>query len=71
MVLRGPRTVHIITYRCESCGAEHTRAAGMTTDGMCKSCGWPMRINDMFADRRIVSVPVQSDRRDLVEPEAA
>ena len=64
--------MHIVTYTCESCGAEHTCAAGMRTDGMCKACGYPMRINDFFGDRRIVSVPVRFDRRtDLGEAEAA
>ena len=63
--------VHIITYTCEQCGAEHTRRAGVTTDGMCRSCGFPMRINDMFSDRRIVSVPVRFDRRDEPHRKAA
>ena len=65
-------TVHIVKYTCESCGAEHTRSAGMHTDGMCKVCGFPMRINDLFGDRRIASVPVTLDRRiELGEAEAA
>ena len=63
--------MHIITYTCESCGAEHVRHAGVTTDGMCAICGFPMRINDMFSDRRIVSVPVLHDRRAVERPEAA
>jgi len=63
--------VHIITYTCENCGADQTRPAGAGTDGMCQSCGYPMRIDDMFSDRRRLSVPVLFERRELARPEAA
>ena len=66
-----PLKVHIVTYTCESCGADHTRPVGLATDGMCPLCDCPMRIEDLFSDRRIVSVPVKFDRRTLPEAEAA
>lgn len=52
-----------MTYSCEHCGHEHTCEAGEHSDGMCSACGFPMRIADLFSDRRIVRVPVQFDRR--------
>jgi hypothetical protein len=69
--VRGTQTVHIITYTCEQCGAEHTRATGLRNDGMCTTCGFPMRIDDLFSDRRIASLPVLLDRRVAVEREQA
>jgi hypothetical protein len=63
--------VHIVTYQCEHCLATHTRPAGERTDGMCANCGYPMKIEDLFGDRRFVSVPVQADRRDSDADEAA
>jgi len=38
---------------------------------MCNACGFPMRIDDLFSDRRFVTLPVQDDRRTLLEDEAA
>jgi uncharacterized Zn finger protein len=58
------RNVHIVQYRCEQCGAEQTSKAGVRSDGMCHSCGSLMKIEDLFADRRIVTLPVDDDRRD-------
>lgn len=55
--------MHIVTYRCEHCLASHTRSVGRHSDGMCEHCGFPMRIDDLFSDRRIVTIPVTSDRR--------
>jgi hypothetical protein len=63
--------VHIVTYTCEHCGATHSCQAGFHSDGMCASCGFPMRIQDLFTDRRIVAVPVLWDRRAVVRGEAA
>jgi hypothetical protein len=31
---------------------------------MCAICGSPMRIDELFSDRRIVSLPVARERRD-------
>ena len=59
-----PRKQQIVTYECEHCGAEQTRAAGVHNDGMCTRCGFPMRIDDLFSDRRIVTLPVTFDRRE-------
>ena len=56
--------VHIVRYRCEQCGTEQTSEAGLRSDGMCSKCGSPMKIEDLFTDRRIVSLPVGDDRRD-------
>ncbi len=58
-----PARQHIVTYECEHCGAEHTCPAGVHNDGMCSRCGYPMRIEDLFSDRRIVTLPVRKDRR--------
>jgi hypothetical protein len=63
--------VHVIAYQCECCRATHTRAVGDHRDGMCRQCGFPMRIERLFADRRIVAVPVPADRRDARAHEAA
>jgi hypothetical protein len=63
--------VHIVSYTCEHCLAEHSCEAGMNSDGICAACGFPMRIEDLFADRRIVTIPVQYDRRELLGEEAA
>jgi transcription initiation factor IIE alpha subunit len=57
------RKVHIVSYTCEQCGVTHTCEAGMHSEGMCSKCGSPMRIQDLFSDRRIVSLPVHEDRR--------
>ena len=56
--------VHIVTYTCEQCGATAASQAGVDSDGMCPTCGSPMRIEDLFSDRRIVTLPVDEDRRD-------
>ena len=56
--------VHIVTYTCEQCGASQTREAGVSNDGMCTSCGSPMKIDDLFGDRRFATLPVDDDRRD-------
>jgi hypothetical protein len=68
---RRPGKVHIVTYRCEYCLATHTRSVTEHSDGMCSGCGSPMRIDDLFSDRRIVSVPVLADRRDQQQRRAA
>lgn len=68
--MRRPLKLHIVSYTCEHCLATHTCKAGMNCDGMCHECGFPMRIEDLFSDRRIVSVPVLEDRRRL-DSEAA
>jgi hypothetical protein len=59
----GPLKLHIVSYTCEHCGAEHTCTAGVQSDGMCHACGSLMRIEDLFSDRRIVTLPVTRDRR--------
>jgi DNA-directed RNA polymerase subunit RPC12/RpoP len=56
--------VHIVSYVCEQCGATQTSETGLRSDGMCHKCGSPMRIEDLFSDRRIVTLPVDDDRRD-------
>jgi hypothetical protein len=56
--------VHIVSYTCEQCGATQTCEANVRNDGMCGSCGSPMKIDDLFGDRRIVTLPVDDDRRD-------
>jgi hypothetical protein len=56
--------VHIVSYTCEHCGATQTSPAGVHSDGMCQKCGSPMRIEDLFSDRRIVTLPVDQERRD-------
>jgi hypothetical protein len=56
--------VHIVTYVCEQCGATQTNEAGLASDGMCPGCQAPMRIEDLFSDRRIATLPVDDDRRD-------
>jgi hypothetical protein len=45
--------------------------AGIRSNGMCGRCGFPMKIADLFSDRRIVSVPVLRDRRAAGAHEAA
>lgn len=64
-----PRKPKIIAFTCESCGAEHTGPAGFSTEGMCPICGRPMRIDDLFGDRRSKSWPVPRERRSPSEPE--
>ena len=56
--------VHIVTYTCEHCGATQTTQAGIHSDGMCVLCGSPMRIDDLFSDRRFALLPVDDDRRE-------
>jgi transcription initiation factor IIE alpha subunit len=56
--------VHIVTYICEQCGATQTAQAGIHSDGMCAACGSPMKIDDLFGDRRFATLPVDDDRRD-------
>lgn len=56
--------VHIVTYKCEQCGTEQTCHAGVDSDGMCPRCGSPMKIDDLFHDRRFATLPVDDDRRD-------
>ena len=68
---RRPGKVHIVTYRCEHCLAARTRSVSEHSDGMCDQCGSPMRIDDLFTDRRFVSLPVLSDRRDQAQRDAA
>jgi hypothetical protein len=63
MVKRRPSKLHIVTYTCEHCSADHTTEAGIRCNGMCVHCGFPMKIAQLFSDRRIVSVPVLRDRR--------
>jgi Zn finger protein HypA/HybF involved in hydrogenase expression len=55
--------VHVITYECEQCGATQTAEAGTSSEGMCPKCGSPMKIDDLFSDRRIALLPVDADRR--------
>jgi hypothetical protein len=55
---------HIVRYVCEHCGATQTNEAGVESDGMCRRCGTPMRIEDLFSDRRIALLPIDDDRRD-------
>lgn len=63
--------MHIVTYQCEHCRATHNRAVSEHSDGMCSHCGFPMRIDDLFSDRRIVTLPVPADRRDARADAAA
>jgi transcription initiation factor IIE alpha subunit len=56
--------VHIVVYTCEQCGATQTAEAGIHSDGMCPRCGSPMRIEDLFSDRRMATLPVDEERRD-------
>jgi transcription initiation factor IIE alpha subunit len=56
--------VHIVTYICEHCGRTQTAEAGIHSDGMCPACGSPMKIDDLFSDRRFATLPVDDDRRD-------
>jgi hypothetical protein len=63
--------VHIITYTCEQCYANRTSEAGIHSDGICASCGAPMRIDALFSDRRSVTLPVPFDRRELAGGNAA
>jgi hypothetical protein len=56
--------VHIVTYVCDDCGATQTAQAGVNSDGMCPFCGSPMRIEDLFGDRRFAMLPVDDDRRE-------
>ena len=64
------RSPRIVSYTCEHCGATQTCPVGMAADGMCAACGSPMRIEDLFSDRRIVSMPVPEDRRRDADDEA-
>jgi rRNA maturation endonuclease Nob1 len=62
-VKRRPGTARIVMYRCELCATTYSRDPADHPDGMCPSCGWPMRIDDVVRDRRIISLPVRVDRR--------
>jgi hypothetical protein len=53
----------IVAYSCEYCGASKTRTAASHSDGLCRTCGWPMRLEHMFSDRRFVNLPVELERR--------
>jgi DNA-directed RNA polymerase subunit RPC12/RpoP len=55
--------VHIVTYICEHCGATQVSQTGVDSQGMCPNCGSPMKIDDLFSDRRIALLPVDEDRR--------
>jgi hypothetical protein len=55
--------VHIVSYTCEQCGTTHSCEAGLHCEGICTKCGSLMRIEDLFSDRRIVSLPVRVERR--------
>lgn len=68
---RRPGKVHIVTYRCEDCLATSMRPVGEHSNGMCDRCGSPMRIDDLFSDRRIATVPVMFDRRHHAQQHAA
>ena len=70
-MIRTGLKVHIVEYTCEHCGAEHTSPAGFHSEGICHLCGNPMRIDDLFSDRRIVSLPVRQNRRAHPQDEAA
>jgi hypothetical protein len=56
--------VHIVTYTCEQCGTTQTCQAGIESHGMCAICGSPMKIDDLFRDRRFATLPVDKERRD-------
>ena len=56
--------VHIVTYVCEQCGVTQSAETGVKSDGICAICGSPMKIEDLFSDRRIVTLPVDEERRD-------
>jgi hypothetical protein len=56
--------VHIVSYECEHCGATQTAQAGFHSEGMCVVCGSPMKIDDLFSDRRFALLPVDEERRD-------
>ena len=71
IVRRHPLKVNIVSYTCDQCGATHTARVGLHTDGMCPACGSPMKIDDLFSDRRLAALPVPEDRRDLAGGEAA
>lgn len=53
-----------MSYVCEDCGTHHTCEVGTESHGMCAACGSPMRIDELFSDRRTVTLPVALDRRD-------
>jgi hypothetical protein len=55
--------VHIVKYTCEQCGSTHMHEAGIDCEGMCRKCGSPMRIEDLFGDRRMAMLPVDEERR--------
>jgi transcription initiation factor IIE alpha subunit len=55
---------HVVSYFCEQCGETQTSQAGVRSDGMCVKCGSPMKIEDLFSDRRFATLPVDDDRRD-------
>jgi rRNA maturation endonuclease Nob1 len=55
--------IHVVVYRCELCEQSLARAMTEHSDGVCRSCGSPMRIDDVFADRRSFERPVELNRR--------
>lgn len=67
----GPITVHIVVYTCERCAARQSRATGVHNDGLCALCGDPMRIDELFEDRRVARLPVPIERRDSPGAQAA
>jgi hypothetical protein len=62
-VRRTPDKARVIAYRCESCGQAQLRLVSPQAEGICHRCDEPMRIDDLFVDRRRVEVPVLMDRR--------
>ncbi|HEX6714127.1 MAG TPA: hypothetical protein VF066_12110 [Thermoleophilaceae bacterium] len=56
--------VHIVTFVCEQCGTTAAAEAGVQSDGMCPKCDSPMKIEDLFGDRRFATLPVDDERRD-------
>jgi hypothetical protein len=63
MMQRRAGKVHIVSYRCEHCLTTHTRSTDDQAAGVCSDCGSPMRIDDLFSDRRFVTIPVDAERR--------
>jgi hypothetical protein len=55
--------VHVVVYRCETCFRTISRAMTAHSDGLCPHCRWPMRIDDVFADRRERTRPIALERR--------
>jgi transcription initiation factor IIE alpha subunit len=53
----------VVVYRCERCEATLSRQTTEHSDGLCPLCGEPMRIDDLFSDRRDEQRPVPLERR--------